>query len=198
MTISQFVLRSVEDSPNGIASLDVLESLGLCDPFTLKTTLSRLSRSGRIIRLKRGLYSANPMKDVYLCAQSVFNGYLGFSTALYLHKLIAEMPFMITVVTACTSRTKRFGEYEFRAVALKEKAVGFERNGEYVVSTRAKTLFDCLYLPRYSVGSEKLFEAFREADLSDKEWQEFDLYVRKFASRRMAALMISIRADLHA
>lgn len=187
--LSDKLVKAIESSPNGIASLDVLESLGLCGPFTLRTTLSRLGQSGRILRLKRGLYSANPMKDAFLCAQLVFNGYLGFSTALYLHKLIAEAPFTVTVVTKGTSRAKRVGEYEFRAVALKEKAVGFERKGGCVLSTRAKTLFDCLYAPKYSVEEEKLFRAFSEAELAEEEWREFGRYVKKFASGKTAKKM---------
>ena len=190
--VSRAVLDAVERSPDGIARLDVLESLGLCDRLTLRTTLSRLNKSGRIIRLKRGVYSANPMKDIYVCAQSTFNGYLGFSTALHLHGLIAEMPFTITVVTVNGSGTKKMGEYEFMAVSLKEKAIGFERKGDYVVSTRAKTLFDCLYLPRYSVESRKLSEAFAQADLPGREWKEFRRYVKKFAAGKAAESMLDV------
>jgi len=183
---SQAVLDAVLGSPHGITTLDVLESLRLSDSFTLKTTLSRLNKSGRIIRLKRGVYSANPMRDPYACAQATFNGYLGFSTALYLHRLISEMPFSLIVVTASTSKVKQFGEYEFRAVALGEKAIGFARIGEYVVSTRAKTLFDCLYLPKYSVEMDKLISAFKQAELTEEEWREFSSYVKRFARGRVA------------
>lgn len=199
MELTQTVLKAIEGSPSGIASLDVLESLNLASPSTLKTTLSRLSRRGKIIRLKRGVYSSNPIKDPYTCAQALFNGYLGFSTALHIHKLITEIPFTITVVTTSTSRTKLLGGREFLAVALKEKAIGFERMERYVVSTRAKTLFDCLYLPRYSVDEYKLTDAFKEAKLMDQEWVEFRNYASRFASGRAAKRMLraekAIRGD---
>ncbi len=183
-------MKAVEGSPSGIARLDVLESLGLCSPATLKITLSRLGRSGRIIRLKRGVYSASPIRDAFASAQAVFNGYVGFSAALYLHRLISEVPFTVAVVTGRKSGVKRIGNYEFRAVALGGKAVGFERNGPYVVSTRAKTLFDCLYLPKYSVEQEKLVAAFREARLGAEERREFTGYVKKFASGKTRAKML--------
>ncbi|MEM3555625.1 MAG: hypothetical protein QXF56_02820 [Candidatus Micrarchaeia archaeon] len=189
MKISQAVLDAISASPYGIATLDVLESLKLSDSFTLKTTLSRLNKSGRIIRLKRGVYSIKPMRDPYACAQATFNGYLGFSTALYLHKLISEMPFSLIVVTTSTSKVKRFGEYEFRAVALDEKAIGFAKIGGYVISTRAKTLFDCLYLPRYSVEMDKLIATYKEAGLTGQEWREFNTYVKKFAKGKLAKRM---------
>lgn len=190
------VMRAVENGSNGIANLEILESLRLWDADTLKTTISRLNKSGRIIRLKRGVYSTYPMRDAYVCAQETFNGYLGFSTALYLHKLITETPFTITVVTTFKSQAKEFGRYEFRAVALKEKAVGFERKGEYVVSTRAKTLFDCLYLPKYGIGENKLIEAFKETKLSKTEWREFDIYLKKFSKGKQLKKMKEVRKEI--
>ncbi len=184
--VSQRVLGAIASSPSGIASLDVLESLGLCGMHTLLTTLSRLNKSGKIARLKRGCYSILPFVDSFACAQSVFKGYLGFSSALYLHSLASEMPYTIVVVTAGTSRSKKIGQFEFKAVSLKEKAVGFEQKGALVVSTRAKTLFDCLYLPKYSVELPKLINSFRQARLSAGEWREFRSYCGKFAAGRFA------------
>jgi predicted transcriptional regulator of viral defense system len=182
--LTKAILEAVENSPGGITTLDVLESLQLCGRSTLKTVLSRLNRSGRIIRLRRGVYSSNPIRDAFAAAQATFDGYIGFSSALYVHRLITEVPFTITVVTAYESASKIFGSYEFRAVALREKAIGFENIGSLVVSTRAKTLFDCIYLERYSVGEEKLVEAYRTARLSTKEWNEFSSYVKRFATQR--------------
>jgi len=176
------VVSAIEASPNGIASLELLESLRLCGRDSLKTALSRLGKAGRIVRLKRGVYSASPMKDAFTCAQATYNGYLAFSSALYLHGMATEMPFAITVATAATSEVKRFGQFEFRAVALGKRAVGFERKGAYVVSTKAKTLFDCLCLPRYSVEREKLEEAWRT--LSPDEKREFAGYAKKLAPNR--------------
>lgn len=196
--VSESVLKAIETSVNGVAELDVLKSLKLCDDFTLKTTINRLNKGGRIIRLKRGVYSANPMKDAFVCAQFTFNGYLGFSSALYLHKLITEVPFTIFVVTTEKSGTKKIGGYEFKAVSLKEKAVGVQTIGAYWISSRTKTLFDCLYLPQYGVGEEKLIAAYKEAKLSKAEWREFESYVKKFTDldkkRRMFEIEKKIRA----
>jgi len=176
------VVSAIEASPNGIATLELLGSLRICGRDSLKTALSRLNKAGGILRLKRGVYSSNPMRDAFACAQATYNGYLAFSSALYLHGMATEMPFAITVATVSTSEVKRFGQNEFCAVAMKGRAVGFERKGAYVVSTRAKTLFDCLYLPRYSVEREKLEAAWRTLSPADKK--EFAGYARKLAPNR--------------
>ncbi|OIO21210.1 hypothetical protein COV61_03370 [Candidatus Micrarchaeota archaeon CG11_big_fil_rev_8_21_14_0_20_47_5] len=193
LKITEEVLKAVESSPFGIASLEVLGSLQLCSFPTLKTTISRLNRAGRIIRVKRGVYSATPVRDPYALAQAIFGGYVGFSGALYLHKLNTEMPFTIIIVTPHLSKTRSFGEYEFRAVALGDRAVGFERLGNCNVSTRAKTLFDCLYLPHYSIEGQKLVEAFSQAKLERKEWKEFEYYVKKFAGKKAAVDMFEVK-----
>ena len=190
------IRRAVENSPGGIARLETLESLRLCDNFTLKTTLSRLGKSNRIIRLKRGVYSSNPVRDAFAAAQCVYNGYIGFSSALYVHKLIAELPFLVTVVTTHKSASTAIGEYEFRAIAMKEKAIGFEAVGDLTVSTRAKTLFDCLYLERYSIERDKLAEAYGLAGLSPDELREYDSYVKRFVPERRRAKFDRIREDI--
>ena len=188
--------RAIENSPNGIAELETLESLQLCDKFTLKTTLSRLGKSNRIIRLKRGVYSSNPIRDTLIAAQCIYNGYIGFSSALYVHKLIAELPFTVTVVTTYKSASKVIGAYEFRAIAMKEKAIGFESMGELTVSTRAKTLFDCLYLERYSIERDKLIEAYKLAKLSSDELREFNSYVKRFVSEGRRAKFNMIKKEI--
>ncbi|MEK6953851.1 MAG: hypothetical protein AABX01_02510 [Candidatus Micrarchaeota archaeon] len=194
--ITERVLEAIEHSPKGIASLDVLASLRICGRDTLKTTLSRLGMTNRLIHLKRGTYSVNPLRDAFSCAQSTFNGYLGFTSALYLHKLITEIPFSITVVTNHVSKGKLVGEFSFLAVALNEKAVGFEKLGDYVVSSRAKTLFDCLYLPKYSIEQTKLIASYKEAKLGKTEWKDFDGYVKKFAGGKKEKMLLVKREIL--
>lgn len=195
-SLARTVLEAIEDSNEGISRLDMLESLRLCDDFTLKTTLSRLNKAGKILRLKRGVYATNPLKNAFSAAQATFGGYVGFSSALYLHKLTTEYPFSITIVTNNKSSSKSVGAIEFRAVALKEKAVGFENVGGLVVSTKAKTLFDCIYLERYSVEGQKLIGAYKERRLSAKEWREFDSYVSRFIRTGMRSKFNEIKREI--
>ena len=195
-TLTEKIRRAVESSPDGIARLETLESLRLCDKSTLKTTLSRLGKSSRIIRLKRGVYSSSPIRDAFVAAQCIYNGYIGFSSALYVHKLIAELPFLVTVVTTYKSASTAIGAYEFRAIAMKEKAIGFQKIRSLTVSTRAKTLFDCLYLERYSIERDKLIEAYRTAKLSSNELREFDLYVERFVSKRRHSKFDKIKKEI--
>lgn len=183
-SITSAVYQAILQSPSGITTLDILESLQLCSRSTLKTILSRLNKAKKIVRLKRGTYSVYPLTDAFAAAQMTFNGYLGFSTALYLHKFTTELPFTVFVATSSSSSSKIIGSFEFKAVALKEKAVGFERKGDCYISTRAKTLFDCIYLSNYAIEKEKLVNAFKEMPLNQKEWKEFHEYVKRFIKKK--------------
>jgi predicted transcriptional regulator of viral defense system len=178
------VLRAIKLSPSGILPLDVLASISPASRGTLLATLCRLAREKRIVRLKRGAYSVAPIRDGYAAAQAKFGGYIAFASALRLHGLISEEPFTITVATPNTSRTVRVGNLEFRAVALGERAVGSERIGAHVASSRAKTLFDCLFLPQYSVEPEKLADAYAARGMKTGEWREFERYVKMFGGRK--------------
>jgi predicted transcriptional regulator of viral defense system len=177
--------QAIEKSPGQLARLDVLRSLRLCDDATLNTLLSRLGREGRILRLKRGLYSANPVQDPFLAAQALFGGYLGYTSALYLHGLIAEVPFEVLVVTQRKSAQKTVGVYSFRAISMGPRAIGFQTKGPYTLSTPAKTLYDCLRLPSYSVELDKLLDAYASRGLSHKERAEFNDYVKTLGRPRV-------------
>jgi len=181
------IIHAVERSPGGLARLEVMRSLRLCDDATLKTLLCRLGKDGRILRVKRGLYSANPIMDPFRLGIALFGGYLAFTSALYIHGLITEVPFEVVVATPHLSKVKTIGVHSYRAVAIAKKAVGFEQKGPYLVSTPAKTLYDCLALPRYSVGNEKLLEAFAVRGLSGKEKEEFRQYLKMFGRPKLPA-----------
>ena len=187
--VTEGVLAAIGFSPSGIAPLDVLASISPASRGTLLATLCRLAREKRIVRLKRGVYSVAPIRDGYAAAQAKFGGYIAFSSALRLHGLISEEPFTIMVATPNSSQLAREGNLEFRAVALKERAVGSERIGSHEVSSRAKTLFDCLLLPQYSVEIEKLADAYSRAGMGKSEWREFGMYVKRFGRRKAKAML---------
>lgn len=196
MKLPQRLVKAAEDSKDGILTLEIAHSLRLAGKDTVKTTLSRLAKSGGLLRLKRGVYCTNPVRDAFAAAQATFNGYVGFGCALYIHGMLAEIPFTVTVVARGTSAARNLGEYEFVSVAMKEKAIGFERKGRYVVSTRAKTLFDCAYLPRCAPEMEKLAEAYCQHPLNRREWWEFDFYCQKFAAGNSARRAAQIKARI--
>ncbi len=190
--LEQRVYNACEGARGNLASIKVIESFKLSDDNTIRVVVSRLCKKKWFKRVKNGLYFvqtpfATGLEDEFAYAQNAFNGYLGFSTALYLHKLSDQLPFEITVVTRSKSAVKKDGEYSFRAVSMGKKAFGSQTlcageggGGNYVVSTRAKTLYDCLLHPNLAGGLSIVLKAFFDARLSEKEWREFFWFAQKF------------------
>ncbi|MBI5636136.1 hypothetical protein HY993_04205 [Candidatus Micrarchaeota archaeon] len=192
--LEQRVYNACEGARGNLASIGVIESLKLSDDNTIRVVVSRLCKKKWFKRVKNGLYFvqtpfSSGLEDEFAYGQNVYNGYLGFSTALYLHKLSDQLPFEITVVTRSKSAVKKEGEYSFRSVAMGRKAFGSQTlgtgmgsggRGNYVVSTRAKTLYDCLLHPDLAGGLPLVLKAFFDARLSEKEWREFFWFAQKF------------------
>ena len=187
VSLERRVLSLAGRAKHGIFSFGEAKSWRLCSEGTLRVTLARMARKGSVARLAQGLYFARPIEqpgalpdDVFYAAQLAFGGYLAFATALYLHRLVGEYPFTVFVATGNKSVSTQWGAVEVKAVALRSRAVGVIRMGDYVVSTRAKTLYDCLHLPEYAGGVKGVVNAFKNARLSEGEWMEFWRYVGSF------------------
>ena len=185
--LGQSLFFFTRSAKHGIVPIDIFKSLQLCGESTLKVILSRLLKKGALIKLKNGLYSWNVegggVEDFFYASQATYDGYLGFSTALYLHGLTDQYPFTLFVVTPNKSASKRIGDVELKAVAMHKRAIGTHQLGDYLVSTVPKTLYDCFHLPEYSGGLSVILRAVYEAKLNESQWREFLTYVDKFESQ---------------
>lgn len=148
--------------------------------------ISRLLRSGSIIRVKKGLYVRNDSRDPYsreVLANLLYGpSYISFEYALSFHGLIPEAVFMVS--SATTGRHKRFstpvGEFEYLHLPERFYAPGVEwrpvdsRRG-CLIASAAKALFDTLYLriPRIENDDMEahLFENLR---LDEDEFDRID------------------------
>jgi predicted transcriptional regulator of viral defense system len=175
-----------QGAKNNIITYDTIRSWGLADENVLNVVLSRMCKKGWFTRIKRGVYLLSGygkgIVDIFYTAQFVYPGYLAFSTALYLHKLIDEMPFTIYIATKEISGSKNLGEYTIKAVSLGKRAIGIQRIGDYWISTIPKTLYDCLHFPEYGGGYSRILKSIHSAKMNEKQWEEFIDYVKKFDS----------------
>ncbi len=113
-------------------------------------TLSRLARSGLVLRLRHGLWSLRTELDPlvlpeYLCAP--MPAYVSLQTALYYHGMVSQIPQVIYV--ASTARARRvpthIGTYSIHHLPP-ELMSGFETTDDVHLATPEKALIDLLYL----------------------------------------------------
>lgn len=128
------------------------------DPTDVRRQLSRWVRSGRLVQLRRGLYSLGERyrgvtPHPFLVANRLVRGsYVSLESALAHHGMIPE--YVASTTSVCTGRPRRWetplGGFEFRH--LRRRLLrGFERvalsdGQEAYVATPEKALLDLVYL----------------------------------------------------
>ena len=139
--------------------------------------ITRLLRSGGILRLKKGLYChAGAIETGALRKELIGNllygpSYVSLQTALAIHRLIPEYVHHVTSVT--TAKAKRYitpvGAFVYRSVPVSYYWRGVELTGAapftaYLRATAEKALADTVY---FSTGIESVADAgtFLLADL---------------------------------
>ncbi len=141
-----------------------------------KKTVFSLARKGWILRLKRGLYALVPLEIgpkgasaftvhnfvIASCLTKPY--YVGYWTALNYYGLTDQVPRTVFVAALKPKKSVKILSTEFCFVKLvKKKFFGFKRIriGECVVniSSKEKTIADCLDHPEHSAGIEEVAKA---------------------------------------
>jgi predicted transcriptional regulator of viral defense system len=188
----QKVYLFLESVDKNVFSLGELKEMDLGISYGhLRVLLHNLERKGWIASVGKGVYLRLPastiiegrvyLEDPYLVAQKMFDGYLAFQSALRIHGLSEYEPFTVFIATKTRSETVTLlKEYEIRAVKLGQRYAGYERQGEYRVSSIAKTFYDCFWRSSLAGGMPEVLKSLYHCDKID--WQEFIKYLKKFAS----------------
>ncbi len=200
----QRIYFALSERTDRIFTIEMVRALEIVAGGTLRFLLSDMTKKGWLTRLKKGVYyinepSGRSFEDLFKIATYMFNGYLAFASALRIYGAITETPYTVYIATRNTSSRKNIGNMEIRAVALRKRAVGVTKHDGYTVSSRAKTLYDCFYLPEYAGGYSKIIEAIHSMQLKPKEWKEFLSYVNTFdksSSKRKIGYLLSMANEV--
>lgn len=172
-----------------VSEIDV-KKLGLEQSY-LYVLINRLEKKGWITGIGKGVYLRLPasttlegkvyLEDPFAVALKMYDGYLAFHSALKIHGLSEYEPFTIYVATKNKSETIPLLEhYEIKAIKFGKRFAGFEKKDGYVVSTKAKTFFDCFYHPPYAGSYSEVLKSLHDAGQID--WNEMKKYLDKFGS----------------
>ncbi len=172
----------------------------------LRVFLSRLEKRGDIIRLKRGLYTSRTYCDAvknrgkwpqyleFIAAQFYSPAYLSLDYELYRHNLLTEMPVNFTLVTANKTAVFKNALGLFSYHKVKEPLFcGYKTSadGGFPVyrASKAKALFDFIYLRRNLLAGGRAFKALRLnlELLSKADISEFKKYAVISKTAKMAA-----------
>ena len=206
---TEFILNIVRDLP--LFTVEDIPEMGIITT-SIRVKLSRLAKSGKIVRIKRGTYvSAVYLERIrysgiisnYLefLATSIYEpAYLSTEYVLQKYGVLSESVRAITAIT--TNKKNSFvsdiASFTYRQIN-KKLFTGFniEKKDGFLISTAtvAKALFDFLYLRKNIIKNEKAFKALRlNLDtLSASSLKEFEKYVNIENSKKMLLLLSFVK-----
>lgn len=169
------LLSRMAESGRSIFTLKDVTGLGI--PYEkAKLIVNRLTAKGWLIALSRGNYLIVPLEagvegrysehEFVIASHLIEPYYIGYWSALQHHGLTEQMP--VTVFVATTKSVKKrirvILDSRYRIVTVVEqKFFGFDRvtvaNSTVSISTKAKSIADCLDHPEYCGGIDEVAKA---------------------------------------
>lgn len=196
---SKKLIEITKDLPYfGVTELSSVEP----DLNHLKTFLSRYSKGGKVIRLKKGFYveksyldnvKANSKLTDYLefvASTLVTPSYLSLDYVLYKYGALTEIPKNYTCIALerAVRITNSFGNFFYHKIA-KRLFTGYENKEEngcvVAIASFAKALFDYLYFRKQGIKDLSAFAELRLnlENFTLKDLEEFSYYIKLDGSK---------------
>lgn len=141
----------------------------------VKNVLYRLRKKGRVEEIEKGKYLLIPARAgmkgswsevPFLLAPHLIDVYyVGFWTALNYWGMTEQVPRTVFVAATKRKRDLEYGPTKFEFVTLaKNRFFGFVEEkaggGKFNVSSKEKTVIDCLLYPRYCGGLDEAVKGY--------------------------------------
>lgn len=179
----QLLLNSLQNlSIVDIATIKNLNnSLHLTTNSNLLKTIHNLIKKSVFLNIKRGTYyvvKPGSTSDIFNLAQYVSDGYLGLNTALFLYGVKSDYPSIIQIISPKKRQFKKLiNGTLYSSVHFGNMCYGsIELNGR-IISSKAKTLFDCIYRIDLIEDLGYLFRLISILSISDLN--EFIIYANR-------------------
>lgn len=174
---------------------------------SMNNSLSNYVKSGKIKRIKSGLYAGvNPLtQDVFankfeIASKANSSAYVSYHSALEYHGLANQVFHTITV-----SSPSRFSEfefngqsYEFRVSLFEDGVLNIEGNSTIRVTDLERTVVDCINRIDDAGGAEELVQAVSLVTYLDENKILYYLkkYDKKFLYQKTGFLLAKIHGDI--
>ena len=177
-----------------------------------KTMLSRYAKKGELIRLKKGFYVTKAYIDK-LERKNTLSGYaelianilhtpsyLSLEWVLYENNILTELPKNFTSVTlkktaVFSNKLGNFLYHKIRRGLYYGYKVEKKNDFTFFRATKAKALFDFLYLRKNFLLNEKSIRELRLNldSLSAREWKELEGYAKTEGSKKMKDIFNNLK-----
>ena len=144
-------LEMVKDSRLAVFTTEDISRIIRQNPSYVYTYLNRLTKRNLIIRIEQGKYTlpGTPVESV--TTNLLYPSYISFLSAFYYHKVTAQIPKEIIIVSVRSKKAIQYQGYNIKFVKFKpEKVFGYNRNKNgnvWYLGSKEKSIVDSLYLP---------------------------------------------------
>ena len=193
-----------------IFTLENLKVFNLNENY-LRIFLSRETKTERVIRLKKGVYTSKKFIEKikgrgrysdfleFLACKIYSPSYLSLDYVLYENNLLTEMPVNFTLITKNKTATfsNKLGNFIYHKIR-EDLFYGFKvikKDGFFILkATKAKALFDFLYLRKNLLLNKKTVKELRinTEELTSKDKKELKKYIEKERSQAMKRIYSQI------
>ncbi len=179
--LEQKIMNLTKDGD--VITIDTLYKLNEIFKFAEKSTIKeitfRLVKKHALIRLERGKYLVirSPENyDALKVANYLFDGYIAITSALFVYGYNQTKSFVIWGTTSSRKKIRKIGEYTYIMLPMGRSVFGSLYYKGYKISTKAKTLIDCVYNIHYIDDITPLIYMIR--DMNSKDFDELLGYLR--------------------
>ena len=174
-------MTKIIDFYDRLPNLILASSLRAFFPQVSMRTIDRKMRGyvadGRLIKIKGNVY-AKAAADQFDIAAQLYRGYIGLSSALYLHGLKTELEAIVYVCVPEVQKSLAFGNVTMTPIALGSLCYGTNYLKGVLVSSYPKTIFDMLFRPKHA----NFFDMYRAINMrmpTEDQWREVLGYLKK-------------------
>lgn len=210
-SLSALILKHVKDLP--YFEIGSMNALGASSYHT-RIVLSRLHVQNRIIRLKKGMYVARDYIDrikadktysVYLefIATKMYEpSYLSLEYILYEHNALTDVPANLTLITKnktynTSNDLGTFIYHKIKDELFRDYRIKRSNHFIYGKASKAKALFDYLYLRRKQIADRNMLEEYRlNLEVFNKnDFNELKKYIHDTGSAKMEKIYTWVREN---
>lgn len=210
------LLFTLEEEAKSTFRTDDAKRILRSSDASVKNVLYRLKKKGRIEEIERGKYLLFPARSGYegrwseapflIASELVYPYYIGFWSALNYWGMTEQVPSVTFVATTKRKKKLTYGSIDFEFVTLAEKrffGIVEEKieGGRFNISSKEKTIVDCLLYPKYCGGIDEVAKGIWE-EQNELDFEKILDYTKKIGvdvvARRFAYILntLEIKNDI--
>jgi predicted transcriptional regulator of viral defense system len=182
------LLKEINNIPKKYFSLKDLSKISNLGGNSLKVAISRLARTGKVVKLVNGLYTQdiNDISWENLAINIYSPSYVSFESALNYYNILSQQTFSLTLATSKRKKDVNIHNYSIVYRHIKNNLLwGYIRKDDYLIAEPEKAFLDLAYL---SLNGYGYFDP-KEMNLSLLNKGKIKKYLKRFNNKKLTKLI---------